>query len=90
MTTQSAKASRQSAIIGTNEVIQYIKPIGVHTFWHVLKHDPRFPAPVLGGNGGKALYAIEQVDAYLREAGRTGFYGPDGERVVDLSGGAAK
>lgn len=64
---------RQTAIMNTNQLIDYIKPISKNKYWKVLAKDPRFPKPIMGGNGAKALHSKEQVDRYLEEVARTGF-----------------
>lgn len=69
---------RQTAIMDTKQVLAYIKPISHHRFWKVVVKDPRFPKPILGGNGAKAIYGREPIDRYLDEVARTGFQNPDG------------
>ena len=72
---------QQTAILDTKQLLAYIKPISEHTYWSVLAKDPRFPKPILGGNGAKALHSREKIDAYLAEVARTGFMAPQsGER----------
>lgn len=67
---------QQTAIMDTRQLLAYIKPISERLYWSVVAKDPRFPKPVIGGNGAKALHSVEAVDAYLREAARTGFMAP--------------
>lgn len=67
---------RQTAIMDTKQLLSYIKPISHHTYWKVLAKDPRFPKPIMGGNRAKALHSKEQIDRYLEEVARTGFYAP--------------
>lgn len=67
---------QQTAIMDTKQLLAYIKPISERLYWSVLTKDPRFPKPIIGGNGAKALHSVEAVDAYLREAARTGFMTP--------------
>lgn len=57
----------------TKQLLAYIKPISERLYWSVLTKDPRFPKPLIGGNGAKALHSVEAVAAYLDEAARTGF-----------------
>lgn len=83
MTTTPAPRPQQTAIINTKQLIAYIKPISHHTYWKVMAKDPRFPKPVMGGNGAKALHSVEAIDAYLREVGRTGFMLPNGAAAND-------
>lgn len=78
MSTPVSSSARQSAILNTKQLLEFIKPISVHSYWNLLAKDPRFPKPVMGGNGAKALHSTEAVDNYLREAARTGFMRPDG------------
>ena len=81
METTPAKELRQTAILDTKQLLEYIKPIGVNTYWNVMAKDPRFPAPIMGGNGSKALHSREKIDRFLEEVGRTGFMAPeDGQR----------
>lgn len=61
----------------TRQLLQYIKPISHHTYWKIIAKDPRFPKPLMGGNGAKALHSVEAVDEYLREVARTGFILPN-------------
>lgn len=72
---------RQTAILDTKGLLQYIKPISERLYWNVLTKDPRFPKPVIGGNGAKALHSRESIDRFLEEAARTGFMKPDGTMV---------
>lgn len=75
--------ARQQVLADTKTLLQFIKPISVHTFWHVVAKDPRFPKPVIGGGqGAKALHSLPAVSAYLEEVARTGFMGPDGSTVT--------
>ncbi|MDO9069064.1 MAG: hypothetical protein U0989_02660 [Azonexus sp.] len=76
MTTTLAQRPQQTAIIDTKQLLAYIKPISHHTYWKVIAKDPRFPKPILGGNGAKALHSVELVDRYLQEVARTGFIQP--------------
>ena len=64
---------RQTKIFNTEQLLAYIKPISENTYWNVMKKDPRFPKPIMGGNGAKALHSRELIDRYLEEVGRTGF-----------------
>lgn len=74
---------QQTSIIDTKQLLAYIKPISHRLYWTVLAKDPRWPKPLTGGNGAKALHSIEAVDRYLAEAARTGFFKPDGSPVND-------
>ena len=74
----AGQVTQQTAIIDTKQLMAYIKPISERLYWSVLTKDPRFPKPVLGGNGAKALHSVEAIDNYLREVARTGFMGPGG------------
>lgn len=65
--------TNQTAIVDTKQLLQYIKPISERVYWSLIAKDPRFPKPILGGNGAKALHSVEAVDKYLQEVGRTGF-----------------
>lgn len=80
MTTNNA---RQTSIIDTKQLISYLKPISEGLYYKVLTKDPRWPKPVVGGNGAKALHSVEAIDRYLAEAARTGFLKPDGKPVND-------
>ncbi|MBS1188944.1 MAG: hypothetical protein H6R10_736 [Rhodocyclaceae bacterium] len=71
-------AWQQKAILDTKQLLSYIKPISHRLYWNVLAKDPRFPKPVIGGNGAKALHSREAIDRFLEEAARTGFQKPDG------------
>lgn len=73
---------QQDAILDTKQVLAYIKPISHHRFWNVVVKDPRFPKPILGGNGAKAIYGREAIDDYLKEVARTGFQNPDGSKFT--------
>lgn len=77
MNKSSENERRQTAIMDTKQLIAYIKPISHHTYWKIIAKDPRFPKPIMGGNGAKALHGVEAVDLYLQEAARTGFILPD-------------
>lgn len=68
----------QTSILDTKQLLAFIKPISERLYWSVLAKDPRFPAPVVGGNGRKALHSSAAVRSYLDEASRTGFMLPDG------------
>ena len=81
MSSVTPAACRQSAILNTKQLLEFIKPIGIGMYWAVLHKDPRFPKPVIGGNGSKALHSTEAVEKYLQEAARTGFMRPDGSPV---------
>lgn len=72
------KPRQQTAIIDTKQLISYLKPISEGLYYKVLTKDPRWPKPVVGGNGTKALHSVEAIDRYLAEAARTGFFRPDG------------
>lgn len=76
---------QQTAILDTNQLIAYIKPISKRIYWSVMTKDPRFPKPVIGGNGVKALHSREKIDDYLAEVGRTGFMAPDHSEVRDAA-----
>jgi len=67
---------QQTAIMDTKQLLAYIKPISERLYWSVLTKDPRFPKPLIGGNGAKALHSVEAVATYLEEAARTGFMAP--------------
>jgi len=67
---------QQTAILDTKQLLAYIKPISVKTYWSIVAKDPRFPKPIMGGAGAKALHSRELVDLYLKEVGRTGFIYP--------------
>lgn len=69
---------RQTALLDTKQVLQYIKPLSHHTYWNVMKKDPRWPKPVQGGNGSKEVYGRAAIDLYLEEVARTGFMSPEG------------
>ena len=85
MQTHINVVGQQKAIVDTKQLIQYIKPISVHDYWHAVVKDPRFPAPVVGGNGSKALHSLSAIDAFLEEAARTGFLTPEGKPYVRKS-----
>lgn len=78
MNINQEKPRQQTVIIDTKQLLAYIKPISHHLYWKVLAKDPRWPKPIAGGNGAKALHSVEAVDRYLAEAARTGFFRPDG------------
>lgn len=65
---------QQNEILDTKQLLQYIKPISHHTYWKVMAKDPRFPKPIIGGNGAKALHSRTKIDEYLRQVAITGFY----------------
>ena len=67
---------KQTAIMDTKQLLSYIKPISHHTYWKVIAKDPRFPKPIMGGNGAKALHSREHIDRYLEQVARDGFYPP--------------
>lgn len=76
---------RQTSILDTKQLLEYIRPISERVYWSVLTKDPRFPKPVMGGNGCKALHSREKIDDYLAEVGRTGFIGPGSGEALDAA-----
>lgn len=76
---------QQAAIMNTKQLLAYIKPLSHHTYWKVMAKDPRFPKPIMGGAGSKALHSVELIDAYLREVARTGFL-QEGEPIATRAG----
>lgn len=74
-------ATRQTAILDTRQLLEFIKPISERIYWSVVAKDPRFPKPIMGGDGRKALHSRERVESYLVEVGRTGFMSPSGEII---------
>ena len=68
--------AKQQAILDTKQLLQFIKPISERLYWSVLTKDPRFPKPLMGGNGRKALHSREAVENYLHEVARSGFMPP--------------
>lgn len=78
MNTTMTKNIQQTAIVDTKQLLLYIKPISERMYWTVLAKDPRFPKPLAGGKGCKALHSVEAIDNYLREVARTGFIQPVG------------
>lgn len=68
---------QQTAIMNTKQLLTYIKPISERMYWTVLAKDPRFPKPLSGGNGRKALHSVSAIDAYLEEVAKTGFIRQD-------------
>lgn len=71
---ETSAPRQQMAIMDTKQLLAYIKPISHHTYWKVMVKDPRFPKPIQGGNGAKALHGVEAVDRYLQEVALTGFF----------------
>lgn len=67
----------QTAILDTKQLLQFIKPISERTYWSVIAKDPRFPKPIMGGNGKKALHSREAVENYLKILARDGFISPE-------------
>lgn len=71
--------NQQTEILNTKQLLEFIKPISQRTYWKVIAKDPRFPKPLVGGNGRKALHSRCAVEEYLKELARTGFIYPDAE-----------
>lgn len=70
---------QQTAILDTRQLLEFIKPISERVYWTIVAKDPRFPKPLMGGKGRKALHSREAVEKYLIEVARTGFINPGEE-----------
>lgn len=71
--------NQQTAILDTKQLLMFIKPISERTYWNIVAKDPRFPKPLKGGHGRKALHSRIAVENYLNEVARTGFIFPGAE-----------
>lgn len=65
--------NRQTEILDTKQLLDFIKPLSERIYWSVIAKDPRFPKPIVGGKGRKALHSRSAVENYLKEVARTGF-----------------
>lgn len=60
--------------LNTDAVLARFHPIGRSRASQIIKTDPRFPHPLLGGGAGsKAIYSKSAVDAYFSLVERDGF-----------------
>lgn len=69
--------NQQFEILDTKQLLEFIKPISERIYWSVIAKDPRFPKPLMGGNGRKALHSRQAVEEYLKILARDGFIQPD-------------
>ena len=69
--------NQQFEILDTKQLLEFIKPISERIYWSVIAKDPRFPKPLMGGNGRKALHSRQAVEDYLKILARDGFIQPD-------------
>lgn len=69
--------NRQTEILDTKQLLDFIKPISEKVYWSIIAKDPRFPKPIMGGQGRKALHSRQAVEDYLKVLARDGFNQPD-------------